>query len=96
MIPIQHVDPNLQIGKVRDDLACILSLFPGLGHLYKGYYGGGLFLLLLALPTVIFVSLLLGMATLGFSLFMPVVFWISVMAHAYFAPDHRRHHWRGL
>jgi TM2 domain-containing membrane protein YozV len=95
-IPIQSVNSEVQAIKARDDIACVLSVIPGLGHLYKGYVGGGLFLMLLAWPLMLFISLLLGMGTMGLSLLFPVLFWGAVMAHAYSAEDHRKRHWHGF
>jgi TM2 domain-containing membrane protein YozV len=75
----------------RNDLAVILSIIPGLGHLYKGYYLNGLCLFLLA-PLMVFVGLVISLATLGAGLLLPVVYWIAVAVSAYHMKDHRKHH----
>ncbi len=82
---------NQALRVARNDLAVILSLLPGLGHIYKGYYWQGLCLLLLA-PMMIFTGLVTSLATLGVGLLLPVVYWIAVAVSAYHMVDHRKHH----
>lgn len=75
----------------RDLAAAILSLIPGLGHMYKGYFGEGLMLMLLGAPIALYCGLLLALATLGFGLIVPVMFEIAVILHAYTIDDHSKH-----
>lgn len=75
----------------RDLAAAILSMVPGLGHIYKGYLGEGLLLMLLGAPIALYCGLLLAFATLGFGLIVPVMFEIAVILHAYTIDDHSKH-----
>lgn len=70
-------------------LSCIL---PGLGHMYKGRLGTGLLILLLGAPMALWSGILLSLATLGFGLLIPILFWAMTAVCAYFAEDHREHH----
>ena len=41
----------------HNEIAALLSIVPGLGHIYKGHYGMGLFLMFLGMPIAIFVGI---------------------------------------
>ena len=74
----------------RDRTALLLSLVPGLGHLYKGHviFGGLIFFIIG--PLVLALSLAILPATLGVSIVIPTVFMGAIMIHAYLAPDVRK------
>jgi hypothetical protein len=73
----------------RDRAAALLSLSPGLGHLYKGHvWFGGLIFFVIS-PLIAALTLFLLPATLGVILIVPMVFMFAVMLHAYHAPDRR-------
>ncbi len=76
---------------VRDRTALVLSLVPGLGHLYKGhiFFGGAIFFIIG--PSILALSLAVLPATLGVSIIIPTVFMLGVMVHAFLAPDVRKH-----
>lgn len=76
----------------RDDIAAALSLLPGLGHIYKGYYLNGTLIMLAGIPLMLFVSGLLAFATFGFGTVVPILFWIGIAVQAYYLPDRRKHH----
>ncbi|MEP2775672.1 MAG: hypothetical protein ABJQ29_04335 [Luteolibacter sp.] len=78
----------------RNTVALLLSVIPGLGHLYKHHYTSGFFILIGGNALVVFVALLLGLATFGISVIVvPAVYYIAVAASAYAAPDrHGCHH----
>ena len=73
-------------------IAALLSIIPGLGHIYKGHYAAGFLWMLFGMPMAIWVGLLLGLATAGFGLLVPIVCWIAVAFDAYNEKDRRRHH----
>jgi hypothetical protein len=77
--------------QARNEIAAVMSVFPGLGHIYKGYYLMGAGLLLLA-PVMVFAGLISGALTLGVGLVIPVLFWIGTGVSAYMIDDHRTHH----
>lgn len=73
-------------GKASDAVAVILSVIPGLGHVYKGYRILGL----LFLTGAGFAMLLGGLAataTAGFGLALIPIYWFAVMFHVYAIPD---------
>ncbi len=76
--------------EARNEVAAALSVVPGLGHAYKGYYlmGAGL---VLVTPVMVFAGLLAGALTLGVGLLIPVLFWVGTAVSAYMIEDHRRH-----
>ena len=76
---------------LRDEIAAALSLVPGLGHAYKGYYAHALGILFLV-PAILFASVLLGLATFGLGLLLPLVFWIAIGIQAYYLSEHRKEH----
>lgn len=73
-------------GKASDAVAVILSVIPGVGHVYKGYRMLGL----LFLAGGGFAMLLGGLAataTAGFGLALIPIYWFAVMFHVYAIPD---------
>lgn len=78
--------------KDRDIIAAVLSAIPGLGHIYKGHYAAGIFTMVLGIPVVLWVGILLSLATAGIGLLVPVGCWASVILSAYFAKDLRKRH----
>lgn len=73
-------------GTPRDLAAMIVSVVPGLGHIYKGHkivgallFAGGV--LALAICSVI------ATATMGLGLLLIPVYWIGVMLHVYWLED---------
>ncbi|MFM7182667.1 MAG: hypothetical protein ACKO2G_14545 [Verrucomicrobiales bacterium] len=77
----------------RDEVAALLSVLPGAGHLYKNHFGAGLGILLLGNALVTFVSGLMALATLGLSLIiLPTAYMAMVAWSAYNLPDWHGHH----
>ncbi len=79
----------------RDKIAALLSVIPGLGHLYKHHYLAGLGILTAGNPMMVFVALWLSFATLGLSLIIVPALWFAGIAYsAYLASDeHGKHPW---
>ncbi|NNC88952.1 MAG: hypothetical protein HKN82_10890 [Akkermansiaceae bacterium] len=79
----------------RNVVACLLSVVPGAGHLYKHHYAAGLGILIGGNVLMVFVAVILGIATIGLSLvIVPVLYWLGVAASAYYAEDwHGKHEW---
>jgi len=79
----------------RDKIAGILSIIPGLGHLYKHYYLDGLVILLVGNTLMVFVAIWLALATLGLSLIIvPCIYFSGVAYSAYKLDDrHGNHHY---
>lgn len=64
----------------------MLSVIPGLGHVYKGYRLMGLFFVAGA-GFAILLGALAATATAGFGLALIPVYWIAVMVHVYAIQD---------
>lgn len=76
----------------RNKVAAILSVVPGLGHLYKHHYVAGLGFLF-STVFVAFIAALLGLATFGIgTILVPIAYILGVAAGAYTAPDWHGHH----
>ncbi len=73
-------------GKASDAVAVLLSVIPGLGHIYKGHKLIG-FLLMAGAPLAVGLALLAATATAGFGLGLMVFYWFAVMFHAYGIAD---------
>ena len=78
----------------RDKIAALLSVLPGLGHLYKHHYGAGIGLLIGGNILTGFVAVLMALGTFGLSiLVVPLLYIATVAATAYSLPDwHGQHH----
>ncbi|MBT8036220.1 MAG: hypothetical protein KJO21_01630 [Verrucomicrobiae bacterium] len=77
----------------RDLIAMAMSLLPGVGHLYKHHYMAGLGILIGGNLLLVFVTVLLSLATFGVALIVvPVAYLIAVAWSAHELPDwHGRH-----
>src|SRR3979490_3594157 len=73
-------------GKASDAMAVILSIIPGLGHIYKGHKLAGFLWMAGALPVGLFV-LLAAIASAGFGIGLFFFYLIAVMLHAYAIDD---------
>ncbi len=79
--------PETAEGAASDAVAVLLSVFPGLGHIYKGHRVMGLLLIFVATPMAVAISLLAATATAGFGLALLPLFWFGVMFHVYAIKD---------
>ncbi len=76
----------------RNKIAALLSVLPGLGHLYKHHYLAGAGILIVGNSLMLFVTAWLLLATLGVSLIL-IPAWVAGIAYAaYEAPDHHGAH----
>ncbi|MFU8861679.1 MAG: hypothetical protein ACNA8K_14775 [Cyclonatronaceae bacterium] len=82
---------KVSIEERRNRIAAIQSIIPGLGHIYKGHFWLGAIILLLS-PLVLWAGLMLGWATFGFGLFLPLAFIAFIAYQAYHLEDRRKHH----
>jgi len=73
-------------GKASDLVAMLLSVIPGLGHVYKGHKLIGI-LLILGAPLAVALSALAATATAGFGLGLMVFYWFAAGFHAYAISD---------
>jgi hypothetical protein len=73
--------------KASDAMAVLLSIVPGLGHIYKGHKLVGVVLLLVVTPLALAFSFLAAFASAGFGLGIAVFYWIGVMIHVWGIED---------
>src|SRR5437870_13487803 len=73
-------------GKASDAVAVILSVIPGLGHIYKGHKLAGFLWMFGAMPVGLLV-LLAAFAPAGWGLGLFVFYLGAVMLHAYVVDD---------
>ncbi|MDQ6861660.1 MAG: zinc ribbon domain-containing protein [Verrucomicrobiota bacterium] len=78
--------PETAEGKASDAVAVLLSVIPGLGHIYKGHKFAGL-VLIIATPMAVLVALLAATGTAGFGLGLLPIYWFGVMFHVYGIQD---------
>ncbi len=74
-------------GAASDMVAVMLSIVPGLGHIYKGYRLLGVLLMFVGAPMAVALALLIATGTAGFGFFLLPIYWIAVMVHVWAIPD---------
>jgi len=79
----------------RDVIAAVLSVIPGLGHLYKHHFVAGFGIMFGGTALMVFIAFWLAFATAGLSLlFIPICYLIAIGYAAYTAEDrHHQHHY---
>jgi hypothetical protein len=73
-------------GTFRDRAAVMLSIVPGLGHIYKGHRLLGA-LLMLGSVFAACAALLAGFASAGWGALLLPLYWAGVMLHVYWLED---------
>jgi hypothetical protein len=81
-----RTDTETAEGKASDAVAVMLSVIPGLGHVYKGYKLLGLLFFIGALGALL-AGALAATATAGFGLGLIPLYWFAVMFHVYGTHD---------
>jgi len=87
------IPPRPETIRAENKIAALLTIVPGLGHVYKGHYATGFIWMFAGMPLAIWVGILLGLATAGFGLLFPIACWAGLAFDAYNEPDLRKHHW---
>src|SRR5438876_9343480 len=64
--------------KASDAMAILLSIIPGLGHIYKGHRVMGALILVLITPTAIVVAILFAIESAGGGFVMLTRYWVVV------------------
>ena len=84
--PSAQGKPETAEGKASDAVAVMLSVIPGLGHVYKGYKLVGLLFVTGAIGAIA-LGALAATATAGFGLFLIPIYWFAVVFHVYAIQD---------
>jgi hypothetical protein len=74
-------------GKASDAVAVMLSVMPGLGHVYKGHKLIGMLLIFVGTPMAVGLALLIATGTAGFGILVLPIYWVAVMVHVYAIQD---------
>jgi len=74
-------------GKASDAVAVMLSVIPGLGHIYKGHKLMGALIMLVGTPMAIGLAALISTFTAGFGAFLLPLYWFAVMFHVWGIDD---------
>lgn len=83
---VRAPDTDTAEGKASDLVAVMLSVVPGLGHVYKGYKLLGLLFVIGAFGAIL-LGALAATATAGFGLALIPIYWFGVMFHVYGVED---------
>ena len=83
---VRTPDAETAEGKASDLVAVMLSVIPGLGHVYKGYKLLGLLFVIGAFGAIL-LGALAATATAGFGLALIPIYWFAVMFHVYGIED---------
>ena len=70
-------------GQASDAIAVLLSVVPGLGHIYKGHKLIGMLLIFVGTPMAVVIAMLIATGTAGFGLGLLPIYWFAVMFHVY-------------
>src|ERR1700751_3574626 len=73
--------------KASDAMAILLSIIPGLGHIYKGHRAMGAFIMFLITPLAISFAMIAAVASAGWGILMLVPYWGAVMLHVWAIDD---------
>ena len=73
-------------------IAALLSIVPGLGHIYKGHFEAGFLWMFIGMPIAVWIGILFGLATAGVGLLFPILCWAALALDAYNEKDQRHHH----
>ena len=73
--------------KASDAMAILLSIIPGLGHIYKGHRVMGAFILFLITPVAIVFAIIAAVASAGWGILMLIPYWGAVMLHVWAIDD---------
>lgn len=85
--------PSPEVVNAENAIAAMLSILPGLGHIYKGHEVAGLIWMFFGMPLAVWIGILLGLATAGIGLLFPIACWVTLAFDAYYERDLRKHHW---
>jgi hypothetical protein len=81
-----RTDPETAEGKASDAIAVLLSVIPGLGHIYKGHKLAGVLWMFGAIPVGIFV-LIAAFASAGFGIVLFFLYLIACMINVWGIED---------
>ena len=74
-------------GKASDAVAVMLSVIPGLGHIYKGHRLVGALIMFVGTPMAILIAALTFTFTAGFGGLLLPLWWFGVMFHVWGIED---------
>jgi len=88
------IPPSAELLAAENKIAAVLSIVPGLGHIYKGHAAAGFCWMFIGMPLAVWVGILFGLATAGIGLLLPIACWAGLAVDAYYERDLRgNRHW---
>ena len=78
-----------EVVDAENAIAAVLTIVPGLGHIYKGHYAAGFIWMFIGMPMAIWIGILFGLATAGIGLLFPIACWAGLAFDAYNEKDWR-------
>lgn len=78
--------PDETVGNTRDIAAVVLSIIPGLGHIYKGHRATGVLYMIGSVFAFAF-CFLAGAASAGWGLLLLPLYWAGIMLQVYWLED---------
>ena len=84
--------PTKEEKHAHNEIAAVLSIMPGLGHIYKGHYEMGFLWMFLGMPVALFIGIISILGTAGVGLLLPIGCWAALAYDAYNEKDRRHHH----
>lgn len=87
------IPPRPEVIGAENRIAALLTIVPGLGHIYKGHLAAGFIWMFFGMPLAVWIGILLGLATAGVGLLFPILCWAGLAVDAYYERDLRKHHW---
>lgn len=85
--PASSSKPETAEGQASDAIAVLLSVVPGLGHIYKGHNFIGMLLIFVGTPMAVGIAMLIATGTAGFGIGLLPMYWFAVMFHVYGIDD---------
>ncbi len=73
--------------RASDAMAIVLSIIPGLGHIYKGHRVMGAVILFIITPLAVAFAILAALASAGWGILMLIPYWGAVMLHVWGIKD---------
>jgi hypothetical protein len=73
--------------KASDAMAILLSIIPGLGHIYKGHRLMGAVILFVITPIAVAFAIIAALASAGWGILMLIPYWGAVMLHVWGIKD---------
>ena len=83
---------NKETKHAQNEIAAVLTVVPGLGHIYKGHFAAGFLWMFFGMPLAIWIGILFRLATAGVGPLFPIWCWVAWWLTPTTKKDRRHHH----